>query len=240
MFGWFKNRKTTPSPGVGPEAKVEYISLQDDLMALMSGHGLDASTFDDWLIVDNELPALRGTYNIANTDSNKITTQVDIELRLSDGRSICEHYAGLGDDQRQASGQGLFKFCCGAFHVYLSAYWHHHEADQVEIETWEIGGVRWNAYISNMINQASAGAAACIPNDYLSTVQSAISALPLEAEDHWLSFYGANLKGDLTIDARLDNQDWQELSEQLATLDWPPTDGFYSTRNFILLRPARS
>lgn len=78
------------------------------------------------------------------------------------------------------------------------------------------------------------------PNDYLSTVQIAISALPLEAEDHWLSFYGANLKGDLTIDARLDNQTWPELNEQLAALDWPPTDGFYSTRNFILLRPAKS
>lgn len=132
-------------------------------LAWRTPHGLNARAFDDWLIVDDELPALRGTYNIANTNSKKITTQVDIELRLSDGRSICEHYAGLGDDERQASGQGLFKFCCGAFHVYLSAYWDHHEADQVEIETWEIDGVRWNAYISNMINQASAGAAAGPP-----------------------------------------------------------------------------
>ncbi len=240
VFGWFKEKDETIMP-ISTEAApaVDYISLQGELTALLREHDLDAQAQADWLLVAGNLPGLRGTYNIANRDHNMITTQVDVELRLAADRSIYEHYAGWGDDERQAAGQGLLKFCCGAFHVFLSAYWNHHEPDQVEIESWTINGVTWNAYVSNMINNASTGQTAGTPRSYLPTVQAEICALPLTVEDHWLSFYGANLKGELTMDARLDNEGWPELNQKLAALDWPPAEGFYSTRNFILLRPAK-
>lgn len=240
MFGWFRKKDKTPLPAAEATPAIEYLSIQEDLAALMRGHGLDVQSHDDWLLVGNDVPLLRGTYNIDNRTGDSITTQIDIELRLSAERSIYEHYAGVDRDERQSMGQGLFKFCCGAFHVFLSAFWNHHEPDQVEIERWTIGGASWDVYIGNMINNATDDQDVSIPRDYLTTAQAAICALSLTPEDHWLSFYAANLKGELTTEARFDNDVWPALGQGIADLRWVPAEGFYSTRNFILLRPAKS
>ncbi len=118
MFGWFRKKDKTPLPAAEATPAIEYLSIQEDLAALMRGHGLDVQSHDDWLLVGNDVPLLRGTYNIDNRTGDSITTQIDIELRLSAERSIYEHYAGVDRDERQSMGQGLFKFCCGAFHVF--------------------------------------------------------------------------------------------------------------------------
>ncbi len=237
MFGWFGKKQNAPVPSA-PE--VEHVSIQHELAELMRGHHLDVKTYQEWLMVGDDVPLMRGTYNVASRSDTSVTTQFDVELRLSAERSIYEHYAGWGSDERQAMGQGLFKFCCGAFHVFLSAFWNHHEPDQVEIERWDINGAPWDAYVGNMINNASEGQKAGTPHSYLPNVQAAISSLSLTQEDHWFSFYGCNLKGDLTMDAYWDNEKWPELNQTLGALDWPPAEGFYSTRNFILLRPAKT
>jgi hypothetical protein len=241
MFGWFKKKQETaevPAPNAAVE--IQYVSLQDELATVMRGHGLDANVYQDWLLVANDLPLLRGTYNVDRYYDDQVTVEIDIELRLSADRSIYEHYAGVEADARQAIGQGLFKFCCGTFHVFLSAYWDHHEPDQVDVQRWIIDGTPWDAYIGNMINNTSEGQAADIPRGYLSTAHEAICALTLTPEDHWLSFYAANLKGELTSEARWDNDVWPELGQTIAELGWIPAEGFYSTRNFILLRPVRA
>lgn len=231
MFGWFKKKAVSPSP-----APAE-MSLQEALTDLLRGHHLNAETYEDWVLVDSNLPGLRGSY-IKKEDSRINMLDVAFELRLNSGRSIWERYAGWGESEDQAVGQALFKFCTGAFHVFLSAYWNHHETDQVEIEHWTIQGEPWDAYTGAMIWHASDGQKAGLPTNFMPVVQNTISSTTLPPEDHWLSFYGANNKGELTMEARLDNEIWPELNEKLAKLDWPPAEGFYSQRNFILLRPA--
>ncbi len=235
MFGWF--RKKAPIENISSLASAKNINLQDIIDDLLRGHGLSVSSHEGWAIVNNDLPGLRGAYELRPRESG-VMLQMDIELRLGSGRSIWEHYAGWGDSEKQAVGEAVYKFCAGAFHVYLSAYWNHHEPDQVEIERWTIGDTQWDAYVGNMIQNASEGQKSGFPRDYMTLVQQAISSETFSREDHWFSFYGANLKGDLTMDSRLDNDSWQAVNEKLASLEWPEATGFYSTRNFILLRPA--
>jgi hypothetical protein len=233
VFGWFKKQEATAKPHTDPENK----SLQEPLMDLLKGHGLDVTTYDGWLAVNNNLPVLCGSYRVTRLEPT-VMLHMDIELRLSAERSIWEQSGNWGATEEKAVGMGLFKFCTGAFHVFLSAYWDHHEPDQVEIEHWTIGGAPWNAYTGAMISNASEGQKAGFPKEYMAAVEEAIGAIPLTPEDHWFSFYGANHKNELTMEARLDNEIWPEFNEKLAELNWPPAEGFYSQRNFILLRPA--
>ena len=239
MFGWFKKKQETVSSPDGPY-DTDDIPIQDELARVMRGHGLAVQPHDDWLVVGDDPPLLRGICKIDGREDDGVTTQLDIELRLSAERSIWEHYAGRADNAREAMGQGLFKFGCGTFQVFLSAYWDHHDADQVEVERWTIDGAPWDAYVGNTVNNTSEGQPASTPHDYLTTVQTALTALSLTPEDHWLSFYAANLKGELTTEARFDNDVWTDLGQAIGQLAWTPAEGFYSTRNFILLRPARA
>ncbi len=234
VFGWFKKKEAV----VAPAPALQIRMVQAELIDLLRTHGLDVATHEDWTLVDNKLPVLRGGYHVTRNEPASSMIQMDLELRLNAERSIYEHYAGTGETEEQAVAQALFKFCIGAFHVFLSAYWDHHEADQVDLTHWSLQGGQWDVFIGAMFNFASEGQAAGFPKDYISTVQEAISGLVLTPEDHWFSFYGANLKGELTMDAYLDNGAWPELNNRLKQLDWPPANGFYSIRNFILLRPA--
>lgn len=231
MFGWFKKKKTeSPAP--------QTVSLQDILFGLLEAHGLKAEKYQDWVLVDNDLPVLRGTLVPQPPAGNSQTYMLEFELRLGEQRIIIERYAGIGEDENSAIGQGVYKFCAGAFHIFLSAFWDHHEPEQVDIETWTIGGHPWSAYIGSLISNASTGQKAGFPKTYMNEVQAYIQDLELDTQVHWVSIFFANHKGALTCEALFDNDYWPELSQHLVTLDWPHAEGYYSQRLFILLKPA--
>ena len=41
---------------------------------------------------------------------------------------------------------------------------------------------------------------------------------------------------EVDCEVLLDNETWEEAQEQLAELDWPQPEGFYSVRNFLILQ----
>jgi hypothetical protein len=229
MFGWFKKKSKTKL--------AEPFSLQDSLYGLVEAHGLKAEKFHDWVLVNNKLPGLRGNFIPPGSSSGNKAYAVSFELRLSPEQAIIETYAAAGADERSAVGQGLFKFCAGAFHVFLSAFWEHHEPDQVEIEQWIFNRTSWNVYLSNLINNVSDGQKAGLAPDYMKTVQAIVQTLSLDDQIHWISVFFCNFKGELTCETLLDNALWPELSQALLKLEWPVAEGYYSQRQFILLRP---
>ena len=233
MFGWFKKKA---SPQVQP-AVVEQNLLQYALSEMLVGHGLDVQTHDGWLFPRGELPGLRATHYITTQkNDNHTMMRLDFELLLDSERIIVESYAGWGDNEKEAMGQGVYKFCTGAFHVFLSAFWEQHEPDQVEIESWTIAGAQWNAFISNLICNSTDGQNAELPAGYMNGVQTAVSDLQLTGNEHWISIYFASLKGEVTCEVRLDNKLDQGLTGNITAMDWPIMNGFYSKRMFIFLR----
>lgn len=234
MFGWFKKKQP---PQTVTEAQPQSRSLQAEMSGLLTAHGLNAQTTNGWTYVDGDFPLL-SAYCRPSGSSSANMHQLDFELKLSADRTIVESYAGWGKDENAAIGQGLFKFCSGAFHVFLSAFWNHHEPDQVEIERWTIGGQPWDAYTSALISNMSDGQTAGVPDDYVEILRQAVSVLPLDRRDHWISIYFGLVGGEATIDGRLDNDPSPELTEAVRSMAWPPAEGFYSQRQFILLRPS--
>ncbi len=235
MFRWFKKTSMeAESPASAPTER----SLVTDMHDMLTMHGIAARIENGWALVNNDFPLLRATSYVQNVSETSATVSIDFVLRLEDGRSIVESYAGWGEDLRRADAQGLFKFCIGAMHVFLSSFWDHHEPDQVDIERWSIGESFWDVYLSSLINNTSEGQKAGVPTDYMDALQKVISGQALSNCDHWVSVYVALLKTDITVEVRLDNEISPELTEAVRAMDWPAAEGFYSQRQFILLRPA--
>jgi len=235
MFGWFKKKSHyTKAPASAPVER----SLVEDMHQMLTMHGIDARIENDWTLVNNDFPLLGATRYLKNVSETSATVQIDFVLCLRDGRSIVEIYAGWGDDVRQAEAQALYKFCIGAMHVFLSAFWDHHEPDQVDIEHWSINGGAWDAYLSSIIKQSNLDQKIRTPSNYMNDLQQAVSLMSLADCDHWISVYIGVVKDDITVDVRLDNEESADLINVVRALDWPITEGFYSERQFVLLRPA--
>ncbi len=236
MFGWFGKKQAIVAPVLEEPAAPR--SLQPELAGLLESHGLKVEMAKDWVYVNDDLPLLRGTAYCMKDVGASAMLQIDYELRLADERTIVESYAGYGADKNAALGQGLFKFCAGAFHVFLSAYWQHHEPEQVEIESWTIDGSPWKAFTSALINNTSEGQTAHIAHDYMERLQAAVSTLSLDQRDHWISVFIYLLRDEMTTEVRVDNAISAELTDTVRGMAWPEAEGYYSQRQFILLRPA--
>ena len=235
MFGWFKKKsQDTKAPASAPAER----SLVEDMHQMLTMHGIDARIENDWTLVNNAFPLLGATRYLNKVEETSAMVHIDFVLQLEDGRRIIESYAGWGDDVRQAEGQGLFKFCVGAMHVFLSAFWNHHEPDQVDIERWSIGETPWDAYLSSIIKHSNLDQKVGSPANYMDDLQQGVSRLSLSDCDHWISVYVGVVKDEVTVDVRLDNEASPDLIKVVRALDWPITEGFYSERQFILLRPA--
>ncbi len=212
-------------------------SLEDDIKEMLTRHGLkDVSQHEGWVLVGNTLPALRGDYLVHSQRDDSCSVRVDFKLAVREGRHIIECYGDFGSDIRQAIGKNLYKFCVGALHVFLSAYWDHHEPDQVDKETWRANGHVWDTYLSSMINYVSEGQKAGFPKDYMARLEQAICSLPLSEEEHWVSVFFFNLKNEWTIEVKLDNDIHDGLIQSVRAMDWPSADGMYTQRQFILLK----
>jgi hypothetical protein len=225
--------KKKPPPPPDP-----YLELQPRLLELLEGHGVSCATYKHWILPNNALPALRAfPYRTDQHESGRTTRQINIELKLSEEETIVECYGGMGSSLEQAIGDVLKTFCIGTMHVYLSAFWDKHEPDQVEIETWEINGARWSAYIGNTIQKRNTQIPQkLLPEGYLKTVQQHVASLPLGREYHWLSAYLFRIRDSITADMQIDNEPSPDLTSKMKVLAWPHSEGFYSTRMFILLK----
>jgi hypothetical protein len=216
-------------------------SLEDDIQEMLTSHGVkDIRNENGWVLADGELPALRADYWINSQTEERCTVNVDFTLAVRSGRRIIECYADFGSDLCQATGKNLYKFCAGALHVFLSAYWDHHEPDQVDKETWHANDRQWDAYLSSMINYVTEEQKAGFPKDYMARLEQAICDLPLSEPEHWISMFFCNLKNDWTVEVRLDNDIHEGLTQVVREMDWPSADGMYTQRQFILLRQTET
>ncbi len=208
------------------------ISIKD----LLNEHGLNSSIYDDWVVVNNSLPALRAHAQTSSKTESGLSVLLDVELRLTSKKSIHESFAGLGNDEISALNDALVNFCTSSLHVFLSTFWGYKDHDHVTIENWNINNFEWKAHIGNYVRRAFGGEDIPIPEGLFFATEKAIKSLKLEQDIYWFRTFYCNIScKEKVSEALLNNETWESLQNTLLKLDWPQSDKYYSIRNFLIL-----
>lgn len=213
------------------------LNTPDVLKKLLESHNLEVETREEWCVPNGELPAIRTVW-VAGETAN--TGRLDVEVVLTDERRLVECFAGMGESTDEQQKDALQNFLMSSLHVLLAAFWGRDQADQVdqvERQRFTVDGQTWCAYIGGFSTRRSVGVDVAIPDGYLHQILTAIERAPLTHEAHWCRTFFCNIGTQKRIhEALLDNQQWADGESMMAAAEWPVADGFYSVRNFLVLR----
>ncbi len=210
---------------------MESIDLKEHLAKLFDNHGIEVRTDNEWLLPRGELPAIRGAWFPKSGCG-----VVSIDVLLPDGRVINECFSGIGDGNDGLL-NGLENFCVNTLHVFLSAFWDKHQPEHVALDSWQIDGTRYLAYVGNLGTRSSDGVVATLPDDLFEAIEDEIrdDSTSECSACVWYRFFVASVSGELTFEALKENQVWPKGESMLKARSWESADGYYSVRNFVLL-----
>ena len=209
---------------------MEPVSLVKEISDLFSGHEVPFHIKDEWVVPNGQLPAIRATWF-----PREGSGLLEVETLLSDERIINECFAGVGEGKNGVL-DALQNFCVNTFHVLLAAFWDVIEPDQVMIEEWDIKDKSYTAYIGNLGTRDSDGVEARIPDGLFDAVKKAVIDTPLNCDTSWYRVFFCNVYGEQTFEALKNNEVWEAGLSSLKSLHWVSVDGYYSVRNFLIVR----
>ncbi len=209
---------------------MEPITLEKELSELMTGHELPYHIENEWVVPLGKLPAIRATW-YPREDSGLL----EVDVLLEDKRIINECFAGIGSG-REGLNDALQNFCINSFHVLLASLWGLTDTDQVMTENWNFRGKEYTAFIGNIGTRGSGEVDAEIPDGLFETIEKSIRNEPLKDNLSWFRCFFCSVSGEKTFEALKDNEVWQSGVSALKTLPWANTNGYYSVRNFLVLR----
>lgn len=209
------------------------MSPQEILANMLLAHDLPSIEYKDWLLVDEQLPAMRAETFDFKEYENGASIRLDITLLLASKKTISESYLGIGKNKINAIQNAFQNFVTNSFHVFLSAFWQITNDDQIGIEEWEIKGNKWKVYIGNFGCKGDFN----IPENLFKIIEEQIQEENLEEDLYWLRIYYANVNSrEIMIETLKNNEVWPEMENKLKTVAWDSSDKFYSLRNFIILK----
>ncbi|MXO33491.1 hypothetical protein GFU95_00495 [Apibacter sp. B3889] len=209
------------------------MSPQEILANMLLAHDLPSIEYKDWLLVDEQLPAMRAETFDFKEYENGAGIRLDITLLLASKKTISESYLGIGKNKISAIQNAFQNFVANSFHVFLSAFWQITNDDQIGIEEWEIKGKKWKVYIGNFGCKGDFN----IPENLFKIIEEQIQEENLEEDLYWLRIYYANVNSrEIMIETLKNNEVWPEMENKLKTVAWDSSDKFYSLRNFIILK----
>ena len=211
---------------------MEPVDLKNYLCDLFEGHEVPFHTENEWVVPYGRLPAVRATWF-----QKEGSGVFEVEVLLEDNRIINECFSGFGEG-KDGILSGLENFCVNSFHVLLSAFWDKHEPEQVQIENWAISGKEYKAYIGNFGTRATSGVEPVIPENLFDNIENSIRMDNLGDNVSWFRFFFASVSGDFIFEALKENEIWETGISTLKSIPWGSPEGYYSVRNFIVLKHA--
>jgi hypothetical protein len=182
-------------------------NANDELKRLLSAHGLSCAEEQGWLLPNGNLPGLRAIWH-PSSEIGRASGRLDIHAFLGQGTIIEECFAGRSGSESEDFAAAMQNFAVNSFHVLLSGLFDVLEPEQVTVERWNIGGKAYTAHIGNFGLRASSGVEPKVPKELFSAIEAAVLAEPLGLPTHWVRIFFANLNGEQTFEALLDNQGW--------------------------------
>ena len=206
--------------------------LSETLRELLTRHGLKCAMEEQWVVPNNQLPAIRALWHPRETSG-----RLDVQVLMEKGLLLEECFAGIGTGHA-AFADALNNFMVNSLHVLLSSLWGITDEEQVLSEQWNVLGRQFTATIGNVGIRTSAGVQVVPPKGLFEAIQTQICHETLPAGTHWFRTFFCNYAGQHTYEALRDNEPWEGGITLLKRMPWPETDGYYSFRNFIVLRSA--
>jgi len=202
----------------------------DRLQAILTNHGLPISVNREWLLPFSDLPAVCAVWY--GDSGNRL---LEVIVKLPDGTEIVEGFAGTGELDA-AFDDAFDNFMRSSLHVMLSGLWGVHDPEQIDSYDWQIAGKHYTAFIGNYVSRSSESTNAHVPPKLDARLNATIQREQLTQEFHWVRLFVANMQGEFVFEALKDNEDWPAGLVCLNSCIWPPTDGYYTLRQFVLLR----
>lgn len=209
---------------------MEPITLERELSELMSAHDIQFHIENEWVVPYGKLPAIRATWY-----PREKSGLLEIDVLLEDQRIINECFAGVGSG-RSGLNDALQNFCVNSFHVLLASFWGSNDPNQVMTELWNIEGKEYTAFIGNFGTRGSVEVDAEIPAGLFEIIEKTIKSEPSTAKLSWFRCFFCDISGEHTFEALKNNEVWESGVSALQSLPWVRTNGYYSVRNFLVLR----
>lgn len=206
------------------------------LLELFRAHSINAVLQEEWIIFPNH--NIRANAEIVRElkQENIITVQLDVRVEISSWQTIMESFAGFAETREQAVTDALNNFTSSMLHVLLAAFFLPPD-DQVAEEQWHIGDRDYRVIIGNAVCRGKLPVQGQQPVDWFDIFEQKIKQQKLGPGTHWVRLYYAQMQGKaISCEVILDNEIREKLQTQMAAIDWPSGEEFYSTRIFLIIQ----
>jgi hypothetical protein len=231
VLGWLRGES-----GLVPMSTEEAINLA--LFDLFRRHDVPAIYRGGVVVLPNRM-RVSGSISNQRRLPNGGSVQLDVVFEFQPGGCIVESFVGLGETRQEAIAFAMNNFVVNSFHVFLAAFVRPGD-EQVREEEWTIGGKPRRVVIGNLgirgsvmakeAQQAQLGAC-------MQRFEERIQAQPPGPGTHWVRLFYAQEGGRmLAFEVLRDNAPWLEMQAEMAAVEWPATEEFYSVRNFLVIQ----
>ncbi|WP_157758068.1 DUF6348 family protein [Acinetobacter larvae] len=207
----------------------------EPLQQLFDQHAIPYTMEEDWLVPYHDFeqyPAIRMLWFPYDTNGC-----LQVEVFHSDQTLMIECFAGIGESSDEAIPDALKNFCINSFHVFAVAFWGLKPDDQVDVIQWQIQDKNYTVYLGAMGTRLiNLDTFPELPNHWFEQLQAQIEQ---ESDlDHlaWFRLFVGNNQGELTVEVLKNNDVWDEMQNTMCKLDWVLADGYYSIRQFMILK----
>lgn len=214
---------------------METQNLNYELVELLARHGIKAAVVDT-LVRISTYPGISIESQIRyKKRSGFVVSFLDIYIKFY-SQQVVEKYCDYGKTIALARANSLENFTLSCLYPFLTCLLDIPSSD-LEVQTWLVNGQAYQVYWGDYVVKNLDGVAKDLPVSLLSRLKSLIRNLPLENNYHWISWFAGFPKGQLdTTGFLLDNSAHEAGEHILKTTPWPAVKGYYSIRNFLLLK----
>src|SRR6266540_2237247 len=167
-----------------------------------------------------------------------MSVQLDVRLEIPPGRTIVESFAGLGETREKAVADALHNFTANSFHVLLAAFFRSDD-QQVSQEAWVVGGRTSRVTIGNVGVRGKPPVQGDQLVGWFKRFEEKLKEKHLRPGTHWVRLYYGQMQGrPMAFEVLLNNDVWEEMQSEMAAVDWPSGEEFYSVRVFLVIQVA--
>jgi hypothetical protein len=224
-------------------SKLLDIDVNEFLVALLESYDIKLEEIEDFYFANGFFPGIAAHAFEMENFGDSVVVQLDITLIFQNERFV-ESFVAQATTVEDAIANTFEQFETNVLHALIMAFWEQGKKVEngVGRDVWEINGHRWEVVVSNYGYRGSEELDDILPDlDMMfDAIKSSIEAYPLTKEVYAVrTVYNNTTNNEPVIEALINNEEFPELQQAIAKLEWKPSDDFYSIRNLVLLMRLR-